>query len=171
MTNNLALFVTHHIFLTDDQIKEVSSGSTVLCQGCCVPVWVDAKSGKTTEPAKEIFCQYELSVSAGGPGWVDVAKKRGYKITIPRASEWNPPKELDFESLSSSSPEERALILRDRDEWWFRNPKPMDIEDLMRGYVRFDSKMTDQKIGRKKYSCHHVVEIAAVKRLVGSLTT
>lgn len=171
MTNNLALFVTHHIFLTDEQIKEVSSGSSLVCSGLCVPVWVDAKSGKTTEPAKEIFCFYELSVSDGGFGRIESIKKKGYRVLIPSASEWKPPKPLDFESLSSSSPEERALVLKDREEWWFRNPKPMDIEDLSRGYLRFDSKSVDQKIGRKKYSCHHVMEISSVARLIESLTT
>jgi hypothetical protein len=170
MSNNLALFVTHHVFLTDNQISQVVSGSKVSCEGCCVPVWVDAASGKTTEPAKEIFCSYELSASDGGPGSVEFNKKMGYKVLLPRASEWKPPKEIDFESLSSLSAEERALILRDRDEWWFRNPKPMDIQDLSRGYLRFDVKNTDLKIGRRKYSSHHVVEISSVKRLENSLT-
>jgi len=171
MTNNLAVFATHHVFLTDEQIRELFAGSILICSGCCVPVWVDAKSGKTTEPAKEIFCQYEISVSDGGPGWVEAIKKKGYKILVPRASDWKPPKSLDFDYLSSLSPEDRALIFRERDEWWFRNPKPMDIEDLSRGYMRFDSKSLDQKIGRKKYSCHHVVEISSIGRLLDSLTT
>ena len=169
MANNLALFVTHHVFLTDDEIRDVISGVKLIRCGSCVPVWVNASTGNTTEPAKEIFCAYELSLSDGGPGFIEPNDK-GYHVKVPKASQWRPPKKIDFESLASLSAEERALFLKSRDNWWFNNPKPMDVEELAKGYVRFDLKQTELKIGRRKYSSHHVVEISSMRRLEDSLT-
>lgn len=170
MGNNLALFITHHVFLTDDQIASVVSGETVSCLGHCVPVWVDAKTGRTTEPAKEVFCSYEVAVGGGGPGTVKASNHSGYKVMLPLASDWSPPEEIDFEEMSSWTAEARGEFLAKREAWWFNNPKPPDANDLSAGYLRFDFKEHDLKVGRRKYSLQHVVEVASVTRLTDSLT-
>jgi hypothetical protein len=171
MTNNLGFFVTHHVFLTDDQISDLVSGSPVSCLGHCVPVWIDAKTGRTTEPAKELFCRYRLFNSDEKSMAVERIKGEGYSVWLPRTRGWSPPDPLDFEEMSGWSSEKRAELLKKRDEWWFNNPRPPDAEDLSRGYLRFEVKETDLKIGRRKYSSQHMVEISSVERLTGSLTS
>lgn len=169
--NNLALFVTHHLFLTEDQISEVVSGKTVEAVGHCVPVWVDAKTGKTTEPAKEVFCAYKVHNSKERACDVEVIPKSGYELYIPDSSSWVPPKELDFEKISELDSADRQAILKDRDKWWFNNPRPPDAENLKAGYLRFEVKKTKQKVGRREYSAQHIVEIASISRLESSLTS
>jgi len=171
MTNNLGLFITHHVFLTDEQISELVSGSPVSCIGHCVPVWVDAKTGRTTEPAKEVFCGYGLFNSPDRLSAVELVKGRGYSVWLPRATGWKPPDPLDFGGMAEWSSEKRTEFLKERDAWWFNNPRPPDAEDLSRGYLRFEVKVTDLKAGRRKYSAQHIVEISSVDRLSASLTS
>lgn len=171
MSNNLALFVIHHIFLTDDEISTLLSGGSASLVGHCVPVWVNAKTGATNEPAKEIFCSYEVLGAADGRGDVEMVAGAGYRISVPKASNWTPPEEIDFRILSGLTAEARAEFLKKRDSWWFNNPKPPGLEDLSSGYLRFEVKKLDLKAGRRKYSAQHVVEISSVTRLADSLAT
>lgn len=171
MINNLGLFITHHIFLTDNQIQELALEKTISCVGNCVPVWVDAKTGKTTEPAKEVFCLYQISNSPDKNNEIEHVPDQGYSIWIPRVTSWRPPDEINFEELASWNQEKREAFLKERDLWWFSNPRPMDAENLKKGYLRFEIKRTDLKIGRRKYSAQHMIEISSVNRLVNSLTT
>ena len=159
--NNLALFVTHHLFLTEEQIAEVVSGKTVEAVGHCVPVWVDAKTGKTTEPASEVFCSYKIHNCREKSCDVDVVPKRGYDVYIPNVSSWRPPEDLDLKKMADMT----------REKWWFNNPKPPDAENLKSGYLRFEVKKTKQKAGRREYSAQHMVEIASLSRLEKSLTS
>lgn len=169
MTNNLALFIIHHVFLTDDEAKSVAEGGSASCLGHCVPVWVDAKTGRTTEPAREVFCGYEICGSEPGFGKVDLIERKGYKITVPRAGAWSPPENIDFESMADWTGEMRAEFMAARDAWWFNNPRPPDAENILSGYLRFEVKEQGLKLGRRKYSLQHVVEIQSQKRLLQSL--
>lgn len=168
--NTIALFVTHSVFLTDEQIKKVVDGERIESVGHCVPVWVDAKTGNTTEPAKEIFCSYAVQCSSGDERDVRPVQKKGYEIFIPKSSSWSPPEALDYEKIALLPSEERMALNSSVDHWWFSNPRPMDASDLARGYIRFDVKRSN-KIGSKNYSEQHVVEIAGWKRLLDSLAT
>lgn len=170
MVNNLGFFVTHHVFLTDDQIESLVSGVSVSCVGHSVPVWVDAKTGKTTEPAKEVFCSYEIHNSAERTNDVDVIEGAGYSLWLPRAK-WSPPPEMDFESMADWDEARRAEFLKDRESWWFNNPRPPDADNLSRGYLRFEVKKKDLKMGRRKYSSQHIVEVSKVGLLLASLTS
>lgn len=171
MSNNLALFVIHHVFLTDDEISTLMSGGSASIVGHCVPVWVNAKTGATNEPAKEVFCTYEVLGAVDGQGDVEPVAAVGYRIRMPRASAWMPPEEIDFQILSGLTAEARAEFLKKRDAWWFNNPKPPSVEDLSSGYLRFEVKKHDLKVGRRKYSAQHVVEMSSIKRLADSLAT
>lgn len=171
MTNNLGLFVTHHVFLTDDQMASVLSGERVSCVGHCVPVWVDAKTGRTTEPASEVFCRYEIFNSAEKSNEVVPLPGVGYELWLPKAHAWVPPPEIDFESMADWTSEKRAAFLKEREMWWFNNPRPPDAGDLSVGYLRFEVKKKDLKISRRSYSSQHMVELASINRLVDSLTS
>jgi hypothetical protein len=130
---------------------------------------VNAKTGETTEPANEVFCAYKLN-NSGGVGKVNNLAKKGFNIFLPGVGKWKPPEELDFERMSAWSSEERMLFLKERDKWWFNNPKPPSADQLKNGYLRFEVKKTKQKTQGKEYSAQHIVEIADVGRLLDSLT-
>lgn len=167
--NNIALFVTHNIFLTEEEASKVADGHAVSTTGHCVPVWVDAKTGNTTEPAKEVFCQYIVNNSSESEREVRVVPKKGYEIFIPKRSGWEPPAGVDYEKIAVWPSEERIALFKEMERWWFSNPKPMDAEDLRRGYIRFETKKTES--GKKKRHEQHVVEIALWSRLISSLAT
>lgn len=168
--NNLAFFATHNLFLTENQIDDLVGGSSVRVIGHSVPVWVDAKTGKTTEPACEIFCEYVLNNSSEKSNDIEMIAKKGYKIFLPNSIPWTPPPEINFEEISSINSEERMLVMKERDKWWFNNPKPPDVNDLKKGYLRFEIKKTKLKVNRKEYSAQHIIEIANIDRLFRSLT-
>jgi hypothetical protein len=168
MIENLVLFVTHHIFLTEEQIRDVVSGSEISCIGHCVPVWMDAGTSRTTEPAKEIFCQYRIFNTPDKRNHLEPLGRRGYSVWLPKAEGWAPPKEIDFNALGEMDGDSRVKFLSERDKWWFNNPKPMDSEDLERGYLRFEIKTRNLKIGKKSCSAQHVIEISSMNRLSDS---
>lgn len=167
--NGIALFATHNIFLTEEESIKVWEGQTVSTIGHCVPVWVDAKTGKTTEPAKEMFCQYMLHKSHESEREVRVMNRKGYEILIPGRSQWSPPPPPDYEKLSVWPSEERMSMMREMDKWWFSNPRPPDAENLKNGYLRFEYKKIQE--GKKKHHEQHVVEIAFWRYLIDSLAT
>ena len=167
---NIALFVTHSLFMTEEQIAKIASGEGVELTGHCVPVWVDAKTGRTTEPAKEIFCSYLVHNSSAEERDIRLLPKKGYEIFLPNSSKWSPPPPMDYEKISLWSSEDRQALVREIDKWWFSNPRPMDLSDLARGYLRFDIRKTN-KIRSKTYPEQHVVEIALWDRLFKSLAT
>lgn len=167
--NNIALFVTHSVFLTKDQILELGDKGVVESVGHCVPVWVDAGTGRTTEPSEELFCMYRLMASDESERDVNVMPRKGYEIFLPRISEWSPPPHVDYEKMSEWSSERRMLLMSEIEKWWFSNPRPHDMENLRNGYMRFEVRKNGQKEA-KDYPEHHVVEIAEEGRLLGSLT-
>lgn len=167
--NNLALFVTHSVFLTKEEIKRILNSENVTVVGHCVPVWVDAKTGKTTEPAAEIFCNYTLLNSGERTRDVELVPRKGFNVFLPR-TDWSPPEPVDYELISQMESTERLAYLKDRDKWWFNNPRPADAENLKVGYLRFEVKRTKEKTGRRVHSTQHMVEIAEMGRLVSSLT-
>jgi hypothetical protein len=168
--NNLALFVTHYLFLTRDQIEEITKGNSLDVLGHNVPIWVDAKTGKATEPGKEFFCNYRINNIKSRSNDIIIKPRKGYEVFLPSVLKWVPPPELDMKEVSLLPENERKLILKDRDRWWFNNPKPFGVEDLKNGYIRFEVKKTKQKIQGKEYSAQHVIEIAEMSRLLDSLT-
>jgi hypothetical protein len=168
--NSVALFVTHSIFLTEDEASKVADGQTISTTGHCVPVWVDAKTGKTTEPAKEVFCHYVLHNSGSLEREVKIIPKKGYEIYLPKSSAWGPPPQVDYEKISTWPSEERIALFKEMERWWFSNPKPHDAENLRRGYLRFETKRVEA--GKKKnHNEQHVIEIAFWQKLVDSLAT
>lgn len=168
--NNLALFLTHYIFLTKDQINLILEKNTIEVIGHCVSVWINAQTGLTTEPAPEIFCSYKIHNSEQKNREIELIPKKGYEIFLPNKNDWTPPPPLDFEKMSLWPSEEREVVLKERDRWWFKNPKPPDVVDLKNGYLRFEVKKTGQKILRKEYSSQHIIEISNWSRLEESLT-
>ena len=167
MTNNIALFVTHSIFLTKCQIGLLDSGEIVEVVGHSVSVWVDATTGRTTEPGEELFCLYRLHNSKNSDRDVVPIPRRGYEVFLPGASGWVIPK-FDTEKIAEWTSERRVPFLREVENWWFLNPKPHDMESLKNGYMRFEVRKNSGK-GSKSHPEHHVVEVAEMDRLTRSV--
>lgn len=55
----LSLAIYHNIHLTKEERYSLHEGTTLVKVGVSVPVWFVQK--KTSEPAKEVFCNYYLS--------------------------------------------------------------------------------------------------------------
>lgn len=52
----LSLSISHNIHLNKKQRYDLHNGFDLNIIGICVPVWIDKKN--TSEPAKEVFCNY-----------------------------------------------------------------------------------------------------------------
>ena len=166
---NLALFVTHNIIFNKQQIKKFFDKDYIKIIGVSVPVWVNAKNSKTTEPAQEFFCKYEIYNNKKEN---DVMiTKTGYVIHLAK-SNWKMPSKIP-KNLANMEENERRLFLEKRDKWWKKNQKQIDILDFEKTkYFRTEIKKLDQKfekIPNASVDCHHVIEISSTEKLLSSL--
>ena len=79
--NCVTLAIAHHIHLTRDERYRVFNGEIVETTAVSIPVW--HYQGKTSEPAKEIFCHYIIT------NWSDAEEGvrqnvSGYEINLPQ---------------------------------------------------------------------------------------
>jgi len=168
--NNLALFVTHNIFLTKNEIDLLLKKKPVSVIGCSTPVWVEAGTGITSEPGQEIFCRYKIK-NENKQREIKIVNKKQYEIYLPNKTNWKPPIDLDFEKISLMKSEERVVFMKKRDKWWHENPRPQDINNLKNGYLRFEIKKTKRKINDIRYAVQHIIEIREENEFKKSLTT
>ena len=76
----ITLTVSHNIFLSKEQRYALSDPGFVLeTVGVSVPVWF--YEGKTSEPAKEVFCKYIISITDDNLAIRSNAD--GYTINLP----------------------------------------------------------------------------------------
>jgi len=76
----ITLSISHNVYLTDEEISKLMSGEAIKTIGVSVPVWFF--KGNTSEPAKEIFCEYLISdIEEDYP--VTIIDE-GYKINLPK---------------------------------------------------------------------------------------
>jgi hypothetical protein len=171
MPNKLALFITHNVFLSNDQIEELLKNEFVETCGVSVPVWINDKTAKTTEPALEFFCEYKIENSQKEFGDIELTKK-GYKIFLPNPK-WKAPKKMNLEEITYLSEKERISYEKKRDKWWKENNKPMGLENLIKTkYFRAQIKKLDQifdELENCLVDIQHTIEIKTVDSLVKSL--
>lgn len=172
MPNKLALFVTHNIFLTNDQIDELLKNNFIKVFGVSVPVWINPKNAKTTEPAMEIFCEYELENTQEEFGEIKFTNS-GYKIFMPNPKH-KKPKLINFEEMANLSEKERKAFEKKRDKWLSENEEPMTANNLIKSkYFRIQIKKLDQifdKIEDCLVDIQHTVQIKTIESLEKSLT-
>lgn len=135
----LTLTISHNIFLSKEQRYALSEpGLVVEVVGVSVPVWFF--SGKTSEPAKEVFSLYKLVISDDNKA---ISKhKHGYFINLPRS----------LQTISIPI----AQILK-------------DYEDGGRGTLQYKEYSTSKSNGRK-FNVVHTIEIYDDKDLLDSIT-
>lgn len=76
----LSLAIHHNIWLNRDQRYAIHNGVEIVTVGCSMPVWVE-NSKTTSEPAREIFCNYYVKRQDTEVP-IQVVDD-GYEITIP----------------------------------------------------------------------------------------
>jgi hypothetical protein len=170
MVNKLALFVTHNIFLTNNQLNELIDKNFLETTGVSVPVWVNASNGKNTEPALEYFCKYEIINDLDKQESIETVDRKGYRIYLPQ-SDWEPIKET--EDFSNLSEEERKNYEKKIKKWWEKNPEPQSIKTLKKSkYFRTQIKKLDEEFDKINYKVdvQHIIEIKTMESLVESLS-
>ncbi len=106
----LSLAIHHNICLTHQERHDLHEGKDLKVVGVCVPVWFISK--RTSEPAKEVFCNYYLRNTK-----LNVPIKildDGYDITLP----YRQGTELDigdeeWRQLSCEDPEKLTTMYKD----------------------------------------------------------
>jgi hypothetical protein len=78
---SLSVAVEHFVHLTKEQRYALHSGETIKCIGHNVPVWND--KGRTSEPAREVFCNYTLLNDKDSTITIK-QHKDGYEINLPQ---------------------------------------------------------------------------------------
>jgi hypothetical protein len=169
MDNNLALFLIHNIFLTNNQIESFFKKKEIEVIGISVPVWVNAKTSETSEPAAEVFCQYVIKQHRKDSD-VEILPKNGYQIFLCNKKN-KKPKEINFEELSAMSAEDRKDFEKKRNKWFKENSK-MILQDLKNGYYRTEIKKINQtfeKLPKCLVDVQHIVEIKTIEKLKESI--
>ena len=170
MINKLALFVTHNIFLTNSQMDQLINNESISTTGVCVPVWLNAKTTKTTEPAAEFFCEYEINNDKNKEQDIEILENKGYKINLPNKKL---PSIKSSSNLSSMSYEERIKYEDKMNKWWKKHGEPENALSLQKtGYMRVVIQKLDQEFELENsiVDVQHIIEIKTIESLIDSIT-
>jgi hypothetical protein len=168
--DKIILTVQHEVFLTREERYKLVEGEEVETLGVSVPVWVLQKSGKTTEPAPEIFCHYRIINDKEQAQQVKKTKT-GYIIRLPQI-----PEDLLFLPRPDDD-EWREMTLEARDDWFYQNRKPPNpncLKDRTDGggeYLRFEKQRKAKFKNGPYIQVVHWVEIKSIESLKQSLLT
>lgn len=160
----LILSISHHLYLTRDERYSLIEGKTVNIVGVSVPVWIKDQ-GISTEPAVEVFCNYELTNSKRAP---ISFKKDGYRINVPQLSE------TDKARPKLSNEEWRKMTEEEREKYYKDNPAPLcadwlrDIKDGggMHLHFREHNKIFQDKDFLEVYHYIHIDDISKLEESV-----
>lgn len=78
-----SLIISHSVFLTKEERYKIHENKEIKVVGVTTPVWFE--KGTTSEPAKEIFCNYYLTNDPEQK--VIVPLEDGYLINLPQNNE------------------------------------------------------------------------------------
>lgn len=169
MINKLALFITHNIFLTNNQIDQLLNNNSISTTGVSVPVWLNAKIPKTTEPAAEFFCKYEINNNENENQNIEILEDIGYKINLPNKKVLPPKTPLN---LSTMSYEERIKYENKINKWWKTHGESENLLSLQKtGYLRIVIQKLDQEFKLKNsiVDVQHIIEIKTMESLIKSI--
>lgn len=142
--------ISHNIFLTREERYSLYEQGSIKVVGVSIPVWFYDKS-RTSEPAKEIFCEYSISCEKKQTSSINVLKE-GYEIIIGKNPDFNfyvPSKLKKFFFKNEYFPCAKYLL---------------DIKDGGSEWLGF--KVHDQK---ENMDIIHSIEIQKMESLLDSL--
>jgi hypothetical protein len=166
MTNNtqpLTLAVHHLIHLTREQRYALHAGEQVKTVGVSVPVWFIGEN--STEPAKEVFCNYYLSNPKGD--FPIGIRKDGYSIPLPHKPA-PPLPEVTDEEWFRMNKEERAAY-DEQVKPGFTSENLLDIPDGGSKFLYYREHNRIKHEGRW-LTIIHFVQISDMADLTESLT-
>lgn len=169
MINKLALFITHNIFLTNSQMDQLIKNECISITGVCVPVWLNAKTTKTNEPAAEFFCEYKIDNDKNKEQDIEILKNKGYKINLPNKQL---PTIKSSPNLSLMSYEERIKYENKMNKWWKKHGEPENALSLKKtGYMRIVIQKLDQEFELENsiVDVQHIIEIKTIESLMDSI--
>jgi len=121
--NKIALFVSHHIYLTEAERYALNQGTCVNTVGISIPVWF--YKGSTSEPAHELFCDYELVNSKSDLSVINTTDQFGYYINLPQIpKDYKPPKKITDEEWYKLPPHKIKA-------YYEENKRPLCSERLL----------------------------------------
>ncbi len=166
MVNKLALFINHNIFLTKEELEKILNKKLVKVIGASVPVWMNVKTTKTTEPAKEFFCEYEIYYDSEEDEIIK--SESGYDIFLKKV-DWEKPKTISLEDSLKMTYQERILYEKEIQRLWKSNPEPPNLNRL-RSKGIFKKSITElnvtlDEIGNSVIDIQHVLNIKNIKDL------
>lgn len=158
------LVVSHNIFLTKEERYAVIYGQTVKVIGISIPIW--AQQGNTTEPAREIFCNYTIS-NSHIEKLVSFAED-GYTISLPYTT---------IRMRANKLPDEAWLKLSRAEQEIFYEKNPqivtarclLDPSDGGGAYMKFKYRCLMNK-NNNNIATFHFVEIKTIESLIASLS-
>jgi len=159
----LSIAIHHNIWLTRDQRYAVHEGIELVVVGVSVPVWVH-NNRVTSEPAREVFCQYYLkNPKFDAP--IQIVKN-GYEITLPNRpgavpnlsdDEWrylsvNDPAKLDayYEKCPKASNSKNLLDIQDGGSKYlsFREHNKIKSNDEFVNFIHFVNIMDIEALNK-----------------------
>ena len=156
--NTLMLVISHSIFLNREERYELADGKQIEVVGISVPVWY--QKGNTSEPAVEIFCNYDLLNKDDEMSFVR-AKDDGYTVNIPQIpKDYKPPKKLTDKQWREmiASPEDREVYYDELKKSPHSGKSLIDYNEGGGQYLRFHHHNKFKKSGRM-IDVSHVIEI------------
>ena len=158
----LTIAISHNIFLTYDELVNLSVGQPVETVGISLPVWFFR--GNTSEPAREVFCEYKLTNTKDDYPVTILAK--GYRINLPQIplglSRFKKPTKEKWDEMTTS----------ERDEWKEENPISLTGDDLLdideENPYHF-KRYNKIKEGKRRMNCIHAIEISTFELLDKSI--
>lgn len=139
------LTISHFIYLTKEQRYALHERKSVEVVGVSIPVWFN--KGNTSEPAKEVFCNYKITNDSMNRSAVPT--KDGYNINIPQNVEVKTDEHVTGTHFSKSE-------------------QLLDFADGGVEFLEFKQygKLTRNK---QKFNVVHFFEIKTYEKLVGTL--
>lgn len=155
----LILALSHNIYINKEQEENIINKIPIELMGVCVPVW--HCGGKSSEPAKEVFCKYYIH-NQENDFPVEILKN-GFKLNLPQIpNDFKKDKEL-------TDQEWKGLKEKDLIEWYEKNTMPLNALNLKdKGtlcYMQYDKFMFKRKLS----DIVHNVNIKTEEILLNSL--
>lgn len=165
MTNNsqpLTLAVHHLIYLNREQRYKLHAGEQIKVVGVSVPVWFIGEN--STEPAREVFCNYYLSNPKGD--YPIGIRKDGYSVSLPHKPA--PPKpDVTDEQWFKFTKEEREKY-EEQVKPAFTSENLLDYQDGGSKFLYYREHNKIKHEGRW-LTMIHFIQIADIEELENSL--
>jgi len=142
----LILALSHNVYITPEQEELILKRTPVEIIGVCVPVW--HRGGKSSEPAKELFCKYFIHNEIND--FPIEIFKNGFRINIPQIPD-------TFKKDKPLTDEEwRGLKEKELIEWYEKNASPPNAEYIKdKGclcYLQYDKFMFKGKLADRVHN-------------------